>query len=148
MHLSIKVNRGILNNANMSLKIKISGKVTHGEEVGRTIGFPTANLDIKIDPNELKMGIYFGECKVKSKTYYCLAYFGPRHIFGEPHNNFEVYLYDFKGDLYGEELTITLTQFMRKPVKTKSLEELKKLIEEDKEAGEKLFTKPSTSKKS
>ncbi len=117
----------------------VKGKVVNGDKVGRTIGFPTANL--KVDPATLFIdrGVYLCQAKFKhqgrAQTKFGLAYFGPRYIFGELINSFEVYLYDFNGEIYGETMTITTTHFLRPPIELKSLTELQVQLEADKKEG-------------
>ena len=112
--------------------------VVHGEKVGRTIGFPTANLDFVPDESVLRPGVYFGSCTVTGKKYDCLPYFGPRLIFGEVNNIFEVYIFDFAEEIYGQKMEIHITDFLRSPVKVDSLDALKALLENDKANGQKL----------
>lgn len=117
---------------------KFSGKVIDGEKVGRKIGFPTANLDFL--PDELDEGVYLGTVKIREKEFYCLAYYGPRFIFGEIKNNFEVYVYDFDEKIYGQILNGELKYFLRTPLKMKDLEELKSQLQQDRNVGSKLIT--------
>lgn len=119
--------------------------VVHGDGQGRKLGFPTANFKDIPNPDQLKTGVYFGYAKfVKSDRFKikkpALIYFGPRLVFGEQINNFEVYIYDFSQQIYGETVTATLTHFLRPPVKAKSKEELIKMIEKDKEIGKDLIS--------
>ena len=123
----------------MQLPLTIRGKVIHGEQVGRTIGFPTANIDVALDETTIDAGVYVGTCTVAEKRYACLPYFGPRLIFGETKNVFEVYIFDFDKDIYNKEIEITLLQFQRGPIQVNSLEELKTLLESDKENGQTFF---------
>jgi riboflavin kinase/FMN adenylyltransferase len=124
----------------MQLPQVITGRVIHGEKVGRTIGFPTANLDVLLSTDQLDAGVYFGECVINGKSYNCLPYFGPRLIFGETKNVFEVYIFDLDSEIYDKELTVTLKKFQRPPVQVNSLDELKQLLENDKRAGQLLTT--------
>lgn len=120
----------------------ISGTVIHGEKVGRTIGFPTANLDVKLTEADVKPGVYLAQVTTdsdQSTTYQGLAYFGPRYIFGELTNSFEVYLYDFSGDLYDQTLTVTLTNYLREPMNLNTIEKLQTQLEADKAEGLKLL---------
>ncbi len=119
----------------MTLPQTISGKVIHGEEVGRTIGFPTANLDVNPSEENIDAGVYFGKCQIGDETYFCLPYFGPRLIFGETKNVFEVYIFDFDQKIYDQTVTVQLIKFMRPPVQVHSLAELKELLETDKANG-------------
>jgi len=119
--------------------------IAKGEQEGRKIGFPTANFLRLPSTNQLATGIYFGSAVLKvhsdtkSVSKPCLVYFGPRHIKGQLQNNFEVYIYDFSQDIYGQSLTVTLTHFLRPPLKTKDLDELIKMIENDKAQGQELI---------
>ncbi|HEX7018044.1 MAG TPA: riboflavin kinase [Patescibacteria group bacterium] len=120
----------------------ISAKVIHGEKVGRTIGFPTANLDIQLTEEDLKPGVYLAKVtsdQDRSTIYNGLAYFGPRYIFGEQVNSFEVYLYDFEGDLYNQTLEIALTDYLREPMNLDSIDKLRAQLELDKAEGLKLL---------
>jgi len=130
----------------MNLPQSLTGKVIHGEEVGRTIGFPTANIDLEISSESLSPGVYFGKCQVSEETFFCLPYFGPRLIFGETKNIFEVYIFDFHQTIYDQLITVQLLAFMRPPVKVDSLEILQKLLETDKKNGQLLLKRYITDK--
>ena len=125
-----------------------SGKVVSGQNVGHTIGFPTANLDQVPKEKDLKPGVYAGKAWLQKKSplnkeetsddsqievFQTLIFFGPRHIAGETKNVFEVHLLNFTGNLYGLELNVQPLHFIREPKKFKSLEELKEQLENDKE---------------
>ncbi len=113
----------------------VSGKVILGEKVGRTIGFPTANLKVKLKPDNLKTGVYLATATIKRKKYFGLAYFEPRYIFGETRNNFEIFIYDFNKNIYGENLKVELIHFLRKPIKIKTTHQLKRQLTVDKKKG-------------
>lgn len=124
-----------------TLPFIFSGTVIDGEKVGRTIGFPTANLDTAPQTTELPLGVYLGTCHIQaeSNTFNCLAYFGPRYILGEQKNNFEVYIYDFNQSIYGKELHVELTHFLRAPLELTTIESLEQQLEKDKQTGLKLL---------
>jgi isopentenyl-diphosphate delta-isomerase len=103
--------------------VKLIGKVIPGEKIGRTINFPTANLALKILP-PIKPGVYLAVCRLAKNSYLGLAYYSPRHTF-------EVYLFDFNQDIYGQKLLVKLTHFLRPPKKVSGLLALKKLIQQD-----------------
>jgi len=123
------------------LPFKFTGKVISGEKIGRKIGFPTANLDRVPKENSLKAGVYLGTCnilqgdQIKSSKLKCLAYFGPRHVFGQKQNNFEIYIYNFNQNIYDLSIEVTLTKFIRDPKKTMDLAELKNQLKKDKKQG-------------
>jgi riboflavin kinase / FMN adenylyltransferase len=115
-----------------------SGRVINGEKVGRTLGFPTANLDTIPEEADLKPGVYLGSCRFNHQTIpqlSCLTYFGPRYVFGEEQNCFEVFIYDFNAELYDQELEVDLEYFLREPMNLNSLDALKTQLEEDKQLG-------------
>jgi len=123
--------------------MNIIGQVIKGESIGHTIGFPTANLDLVPSTNELELGVYTGTCSINKAgdtIYNCLIYFGPRLIFGETKNSFEVYLYDFQGDLYGQTLTVQVLNFIRPPIKFANLAALKTQLQKDREHGRLLLS--------
>lgn len=117
-----------------------SSTIVHGDKVGRQLGFPTANFKTAPNPADLESGVYLGQAWTKpEEKHHCLTYFGPRLIFGELHHNFEVFIYDFDGDLYDQILHVELSEFMRAPLPFTSLEALRIQLEEDKKAGQKLI---------
>lgn len=121
------------------LQFSVKGKVIHGDKIGRTIGFPTANLKVNTAEINLGAGVYLCEVNFNSAdqqvTKYGLAYYGPRLIFGEMTNSFEVFIYDFDQEIYGIQITVTTSHFMRPPLQINSLEELKNQLQQDKEKG-------------
>jgi len=120
----------------------IQGTVIHGDQSGRSMGFPTANLDVELTIDELDLGVYLGTCKItnEKKEYHCLPYFGPRLVFAEKKNQFEVFIYDFDESVYGKELVTTCTHFLRPPLPFTSLEDLQQQLKTDKREGQKLIT--------
>ncbi len=118
---------------NQELRIKISGKVIKGEQVGRKLGFPTANLD-RIGyshlKKKLKLGVYAGEAYLSSgKKYKAGIIVGPIDKKGLP--KIEVYLIGFKGNLYNTYLNTYLNRYIRPFKKFKNIEKLKRQIKED-----------------
>lgn len=112
----------------------ITGKVVHGDKVGRTMGFPTANLDVQLDPVDVRPGVYTATVTLRpdETPYHALAYFGPRYVLGEHKNNFEVYVMNFNNDLYGQMITVTLLAHRREPMPFTDLGSLQKQLELDK----------------
>ncbi len=119
----------------------ISATVIHGDKVGRTLGFPTANLDVQLDPAVIKPGVYTAliELRPDEAPYTALAYFGPRYILGEHKNSFEVYVLNFDNNLYGQEVRVQLLEFRRAPLPFTDLEALRQQLEKDKLDGEQYF---------
>jgi len=105
------------------------------------MGFPTANLDVQLDPVTLRPGVYTATVTLRpdEAPYQALAYFGPRYVLGERQNSFEVYMMNFSNDLYGQEITVKLLAHRREPLPFTSLEALQVQLEQDKADGEAYF---------
>lgn len=123
---------------NNQLPFEFSGQVVPGQKVGRKISFPTANLNRVPSESVLQPGVYAGSCsilylnKIRNHDLKCLAYFGPRYVFGETQNSFEVYIYHYDQTIYNHTLEITLLKFIRPPKDMTDLGELKTQLEKDK----------------
>ncbi len=116
-----------------------SGTVIQGEQVGRTMGFPSANFAQSPADGSMDPGVYLCSTQLSGQTYYGLAYYGPRFVHGEYQNTFEVFFYDFSGNLYGQKITVNLHDFIRRPIKFESLEDVKHQLEKDKKVGLKII---------
>jgi riboflavin kinase/FMN adenylyltransferase len=108
----------------------ISGKVAHGDKLGRTIGFPTANISIhrKLSPI---LGVYSVLVKLKSQTYNGVCNLGKRPTLGGKKTLLEVFIFDFNEEIYGEYATVIFKQKCREEKKFESFDELKKQIKKD-----------------
>jgi riboflavin kinase/FMN adenylyltransferase len=94
----------------------IIGKVIHGQELGRTLGFPTANL--LPDPScRLRHGIYAVRVVAGTKTYDGVASYGRRPTFDNGQALLEAFLFDFSGDLYGETIEVLFIGWIRAEAK-------------------------------
>lgn len=101
----------------------VTGEVVHGKKLGRTLGFPTAN--IALDPScELKLGIYAIRLRCDDKIYDGVASFGRRPTFDNGAVLLEAYLFDFKGDIYGKEVEVAFYGFIRAEAKFDSIDAL------------------------
>ncbi|MBO7083207.1 MAG: bifunctional riboflavin kinase/FAD synthetase [Bacteroidales bacterium] len=122
----------------------VQGIVIKGNEIGRTIGFPTANLDI---PNEFMMinnpGVYACQTVIDGKTYDAMANTGLRPTIGDRAEGdfiIEVNVFDFEGDLYGKTLKVWFIERIRDEVKFSGLETLKIQLEHDREEAKKILS--------
>lgn len=109
------------------------GKIVKGHQVGRTIGFPTANLSVD-DPRKILPGngVYAVWALLSGKRYKGMLSIGNRPTLGDGGNrSIEVHLLDFSGDLYGEEIEISFACKIRDNRKFPSLLALKSQLEED-----------------
>ena len=116
----------------LSRPFRLSGKVITGEKIGRTIGFPTANLQIEEDYKLLPCdGVFFIKTQFENSCFYGMMNVGFRPTLEGQQRSFEVHLFDFSQDLYGEILQVDLLELIRKEKKFASLEDLKTQLEED-----------------
>ena len=109
----------------------ISGQVIKGDQLGRQLGFPTANLDVKglvLPPN----GVYAGRTTVQNQSYHVALNIGLRPtVAAMPELRVEAYLLDFHDDLYGTELEIEIGTKLRDELKFGSAADLKEQITRD-----------------
>ena len=115
-----------------------SGKVIQGNKLGRTIGYPTANLQIA-DENKLVPGngvyaVLINIEKIKIKNLGGMMNIGFRPTVDGTSRVMEVNIFNFDQDIYGETLTITLKKHLRSEVKFNGLDALKEQLAKDKEA--------------
>ena len=134
-HISSTEIRSALNYGNIVLAnqllgrpYSISGKIIHGKALGRTIGFPTANL-CPSDSRQLlpKSGVYAGRMMDKK----VIANIGTNPTIGNDQLSIEVHIPGFNGDLYGSQQTIVFERFIREERKFSSLLSLRRQIHDD-----------------
>jgi riboflavin kinase / FMN adenylyltransferase len=108
----------------------VNGEVIHGEKRGRDLGYPTAN--IRLDKNcGLKHGIYAVRAGRGSERFNGVASFGRRPTFDNGAPLLEVFLFDFKGDLYGNLLDIAFIGFIRDELKFDNIDALIRQMDDD-----------------
>lgn len=108
----------------------ISGRVAHGDKLGRTIGFPTANLALKRRVAPVS-GVYAVEVLCSGKTFPGVANVGQRPTLNGKEARLEVHLFDFSGDLYGQQIKVLLRHKLREEQKFDSFAALRAQIEHD-----------------
>lgn len=129
-------------NAFLGYPFSLSGQVIKGDQLGRTLGFPTANLLIeenyKLIPND---GIYAVKVKIRPNTassnhadkiYKGMAYIGNRPTINGMSRNIEVNIFDFDQDIYREYISIEFLHFIRGDIRFDNIEALKIQITNDK----------------
>ena len=125
---------GKLDKANKFLdrEWSIIGKVIKGRQMGKKIGFPTANIDIK-DYIVAKPGVYAVKVKNQNKTKFMkgIANLGYRPTFNQKKILLEVHLFNFDKNLYNKYLTVNFVKFIRKEKKFKNIGQLRKQIKTD-----------------
>lgn len=109
----------------------ICGEVVRGNAIGRTIGFPTANIDYATEKLLPPAGVYAGRCRVGGKDYPTLVNIGTNPTVGNRRTTIEGYLAGFAGDVYGQRLCLRLEHFVRGEQKFGSLEALREQIAKD-----------------
>ncbi|WP_174495544.1 riboflavin biosynthesis protein RibF [Salirhabdus euzebyi] len=114
---------------------QLKGKVIKGDQRGRTIGFPTANIAFGDEYLLPKVGVYAVGVEVKNQYYYGMANIGYKPTFNkdEEKPTLEVYIFDFSGNIYDEELKLELFSYIRGEKKFSGLEELKSQLRKDEE---------------
>ncbi len=109
----------------------LSGTVEHGAEIGRGLGFPTANLAVQLNKLVPAQGIYAVRVRSPFGEHGGALNIGNRPTFGGGRLTIEVYLLDFDGDLYGSQLQVSFVQRLRDEAKYESAEELAAAIARD-----------------
>lgn len=119
----------------------LSGAVAHGNERGRLLGFPTANLELRESRAQVPaVGVYAVLAQVGARTYQAVCNIGNNPTFGDvEHKRLEAHLLDFQGDIYGQQLTIFFVARLRDQVKFSGLEALKSQLQKDKEQGKNIL---------
>jgi len=112
----------------------LSGQVVKGQQIGRSLGFPTANIQIADDYKLLpRDGAYAVHAEVNSIQYKAILNIGDRPTVDGEKKTIEAHLIDFEGDLYGQELRIYFQEFLREEKKFESLDALKNQLVVDRE---------------
>jgi riboflavin kinase/FMN adenylyltransferase len=129
-------------NALLNRPLFTSGTVIKGDQRGRTIGYPTANMEIHPDVLMPKSGVYAVKALYKNEEYEGMANLGVKPTFttGEDTPTLEVHLLDYNNDIYGEELIIEWHQYIRDEVKFNGVEELVSQLEKDEQQIRKYFS--------
>ena len=109
----------------------LRGTVEHGAEVGRGLGFPTANLAVQLNKLVPATGIYAVRVKSPRGRHLGALNIGYRPTFGGDRLTIEVFLLDFDGDLYGSQLEVSFVARLRDEKKFGSAEELAEAIARD-----------------
>ena len=120
----------------------ISAEVVRGNEIGRTIGFPTANLELPKEYMLLNGGVYACLVDYEGQRYKAMANIGHRPTIGDRSKDqpiIEVNLFGFDGDLYGKEIRVHFIDRIRDEEKFNGLDELKNQLEQDRNKAYKLL---------
>lgn len=109
------------------------GEVVRGDQRGRTVGFPTANLVLPPE-KALPLGVFAVRVETAQGRFDGMANVGPRPSYPDAPPSLEVHLFDFDGDLYGQTLRVSFEHFLRSQHKFSGLDDLKAQLGRDKVA--------------
>lgn len=119
---------------------ELNGLVIKGEQIGRSIGFPTANIHV---PNDYKLipkdGVYAITVSVDNENFKAMLNIGNRPTVNGTKKTVEAHLFDFEGNLYDKQVTIRLSHFLRNEIKFDSLDALKIQLLLDQERAKELL---------
>lgn len=137
---STKVRRalhaGSLKTANnyLGYSFMLNGTVVNGKKLGGTIGYPTANIDVKETYKLIpKTGVYVVKSTIDKKMVFGMMNIGSRPTVDGNHQTIEVHFFDFNQDLYNQNLTIELMYFLRDEHKFDSIDSLVQQLKTDEE---------------
>ena len=119
-------------NEMLGYSYSVSGKVIHGKKIGRTIGYPTANIgtdSIKLLP---KKGAYIVEVEINGQQYKGMLSVGTNPTVNGDTLTVEVYILDFNEDIYDKDITVKFRDFLHDEIKFEGLEKLIERLDEDK----------------
>ena len=117
----------------------VSGEVLHGRRIGRTLGMPTTNLvptTKKILPPN---GVYLSRTRIGDRVYGGVTNIGYKPTIGESFRGVETYIFNFDGDLYGENIEVELWKYKRPEMKFASVDALQAQMEADIAFGKEYF---------
>lgn len=145
--ISSSLVREALQNNNLSLAEKLLGKpysihgrVAHGNKLGRTIGFPTANIMLNRLVTPIQ-GVFAVQINSQNGSYNGIANVGNRPTINGTKPLLEVHIFDFNASIYGEIIEVIFLQKLRNEIKFSNFEELKTQIEKDRDDAKGFFAK-------
>jgi len=130
----------MLANQMLGRNYSLMGRVIYGQQVGSTLGFPTANIDLSKTNNPLR-GVFCVKVSLPdaTKTIFGIANIGYKPTIGGQKLNLEVHLLDFDKDIYKSYIKIEFLSYLRKEKKFNGLDALKRQINQDIEAAKQYF---------
>ena len=115
----------------------LSGKVIDGKKLGRTIGFPTANLEINEKKVIPKKGVYYTNIEFNGKIFKGITSVGNNPTVNGKELTVETYILDFNNDIYGKEINVYFIDRIRDEIKFNNINELIEQLKRDKNFAEK-----------
>lgn len=134
--IRIALSEGRIKDANEMLgyHYPLTGKVIHGKKLGRTIGYPTANIEVPVNKLLPKSGAYIVEVYIDNQFYKGMLSIGTNPTIDDKNQSLhtEVYILDFDDDIYGKEITVKFRDYLHDEIKFEGLEKLIEKLDEDK----------------
>jgi len=128
-------------NGYLGRSYELNGIIIKGQQIGRSIGFPTANIHI---PNDYKLipcdGAYAVQVSVEGDQYHGMLNIGNRPTVDGNSRSIEVNLFDFEGDLYDKRVSVQIKEYLRPESKFQGLDQLKKQLKADREKSISILT--------
>ncbi len=124
----------------MGRYFSVSGEVVKGKQLGRTIGFPTANIMYPKETVIPMEGVYITQSKIGNNKYYSITNVGKKPTVMDNIPNIETAIGDFSEDIYGKTIEIEFCRFIRKTEKFDSLDALKNQLKLDMETAKKFYS--------
>ena len=116
----------------------LTGRVVHGLKLGRTLGYPTANIQVTEDYKLIpKDGVYAVYSYISGRKVYGMMSIGKNPTIEGKGASIEVYFFDFNSNLYDQKLTIEFVQYLREEQKFATIDLLKKQLQDDETAARK-----------
>lgn len=125
---------GELAEANQLLgrEYSIEGTVVPGQKIGRTLGFPTANIQLQIPFALPKNGVYITRLQIEKEVYFAITSVGTRPTFDNDGKILvEAHIPGFNGDLYGKKVELAFLVYLREEMKFENTEDLKAQLQKD-----------------
>lgn len=117
----------------------LMGRVLHGRELARELGFPTANVEYPKDKIQIPFGVYVTKIEVEGKIFNGITNVGSKPTVTEDKKVLvESYLFDFEGELYEKQIKICFYEFLRKELKFETIEHLKEQMQRDVEKAKRI----------
>ena len=126
----------------MGRYFELTGIVTKGDGIGRTIDFPTANINVKESYKLIPLnGVYLVSVKCEDNLFKGMMNIGIRPTINGKRQTLEVHIFNFNKDIYNQKLKILFIEKIRDEQKFESLDALKKQLEKDKEISKRSLIK-------
>lgn len=109
---------------------RICGVVEEGKRLGRTLGFPTANIGATLS-EDVPLGVYAAWLKADGQEYGCMVNIGSHPTSPEGKPTIEAHIFDFGGDLYGRRVELEIIGYLRAEARFPSLDALKEQLARD-----------------